>query len=230
MSRAAARAPRAPKSIEEAVKVTEMTAEDQDVLEGRDEFPDEDRPGMRIPSPNDIRALKSGDAAPNAKDAEEGAGEDEFEADVPDDAVQMPAHVVLPPGVVLPKGYQVWFVRFHANLTNTPTKGDRWCVLWNLVEADEKFALKRTMGDHVRTLSECAKQTVRITGFVTDPPTPGNRVNWGLGHHALSEFWDGIGGAYRQQLMNMYVKNHTLGAEQAADFFSKCVVVLTADG
>lgn len=143
-------------------------------------------------------------------DDEEPAGE------IPDEAA--PDWAVLPPELKVPAGRQLYFVRFRAEWTDRPDKGDRQCILWSLTEADEKNALKRTRGDAMRGLDELSKQMVRAID--------GKVVNWvGV---SPATFWDEIGGRCRQLLKSHYTKTHMLGAEETADFFANCIAVRTA--
>ena len=140
---------------------------------------------------------------------------------LPEEDTTTPAWVVLPSDLTLPPGKLVGFMRFRANLTDVAGKGDRHCILWNLSSADEKLALKRTRGDAMRTVQEMAKQMIRsIDGF---------RVDWtgafGVGN--VDKFWDEIGSRYRQQLVNYYIKTHSLGQAEQADFFANCIAIRT---
>jgi hypothetical protein len=135
-------------------------------------------------------------------------------------AEAFPPWVKLPKGMQLPQGKQVFAVQFRAAWTDKPGKGDRQCLLWNLTEADEKFALKRCRGEVLRTLDELTKQMVRAVDGV--------EVNW------LSvkpdEFWNDIGGKCRSQLKSIYTKRHSFQEGEAADFLSNCVAARTAGG
>ena len=78
--------------------------------------------------------------------------DDPEEGEAPAGPKVIPNWAVFPEGVKLPVGWQVWCLRFPGNLTNTPGKGDRTCILWNLSEADEKHAAKRARGDGMRVI------------------------------------------------------------------------------
>jgi hypothetical protein len=128
----------------------------------------------------------------------------------------------LAPGMKLPDGWQIWFLRFRAAHTNTPIKGDRTCILWNLSEADEKHAAKRSRGDPMRVIEEMTKQTIRVVD--------GCKADWSgaKGPGSVDVFWTEIGGKCRHQLKSLYLKNHTMSAEENADFFGECCAVRTA--
>jgi hypothetical protein len=135
---------------------------------------------------------------------------------------EIPGWVQVPPDLVYPKGgRQVTYVLFKAAWTDVPEKGDRHCVLWNLNEADEKLALKRTRGEALRTIDELAKQMVRCID--------GHKSDWtgGFGPGNVDLFWNDIGAKCRQQLKNLYAKTHMFNTEDSIDFFTNCIAVRT---
>ena len=182
--------------------------------------------GMGELSAADRAALEEGQAgagaAPEGTEAAEGgAGEPEGSNGQPQPAEGVPEWAVLPPGLVYPKTRSVAFLRFHAKWTDTPGKGERQCIVWNLTVGDEKLALARTRGDHMRSLTECSKQMIRAVD--------GERVDWTRGAQAnVEQFWDEIGHACRQMIQNYYIKTHTLTDEDTIDFFANCIAVRTA--
>jgi hypothetical protein len=138
------------------------------------------------------------------------------------DDTSIPEWVKVPPGLKLPGGgRQVTYVMFRAAWTDCPEKGDRQAILWNLTEADEKFALKRTRGESLRTIDELAKQYIRVVDGV--------KSNWAgtSGPGSVETFWNDIGAKCRQQLKNLYAKTHMFSADEAVDFFTNCVTVRT---
>lgn len=135
----------------------------------------------------------------------------------------LPDWATIPQGVTVPAGWHVWFVQFRARLTNTPERGDRHCVIWNLSESDEKHAAKRAKGDAMRVIDEMAKQMLRVVDGVPVDWT-GSRASAG----SVDRFWQEIGGKCRHRLKELYLKNHTMTVEETADFFEKCVAVRTA--
>lgn len=140
-------------------------------------------------------------------------------APVPTDAA--PAWAKVPSDFALPVGKQIFFVKFKAEWTDYPSKGDRYAIMWNLSDADEKLALKRTRGDSARMLAELTKQMIRVVD--------GERVDWSRGAHAnIERWWDDIGGKCRQLVQSAYHKSHHLNDTEQADFFLNCFAVKTA--
>lgn len=123
----------------------------------------------------------------------------------------------VPPNLILPPEVLVTYVRCKAKLTRIPSKGDRNIIIWGLTASEEMMSLKRCMGENLRSVSEMTKMTIRaIDGVKVDwsgRPGPGN----------VNTFWDEIGPAYRQQLINVYLKTHALSSEDQADFFVNCL-------
>lgn len=134
----------------------------------------------------------------------------------------VPDWVVIPPDFKMPPGRVISFLRFRADWTDTPAKGDRQCIVWNLTDADERIALKRgATQDAVSMVNELAKQCVRAVDGV--------KVNWGLarGPGSIDEFWREIGAKCRQLVVRWYTQNHALSDEEQKDFFENCVAVRT---
>lgn len=138
--------------------------------------------------------------------------------------VQVPDWFVAPSGLHLPNK-ELCFMRFRAEWTDRPEKGDHHCLLWPLNVGDEKLALDRTMGKATRTLAELAMQSIRAAD--------GKRADWTMtlfrkepgNYFYVPHFWDEIGAKCRQMIINWYSKSHALNAEQLAEFFLKCFVV-----
>lgn len=146
-------------------------------------------------------------------------GDEEEEVGGADD---MPEWAVLPNDLKIPKGRVVAFILFRADWTDTPDKGDRQCIVWNLSDADERIALKRTaMGDGLGAVSELAKQSVRAVD--------GHRVDWSKpkGPGSIDQFWREIGAKCRALVQRWYLQNHQLTDREQADFFENCVAVRT---
>ena len=142
--------------------------------------------------------------------------------DLPPEDNSTPSWVVIPQDLALPPGKLVGFMRFRAPLTDAPAQGERHCIVWGLTSADEKLALKRTRGEAMRTISEMAKQMIRsIDGVRTDWTGKGGTGN-------VDVFWDEIGARFRQQLINYYIKTHSLTTPEQADFFENCIAIRTA--
>lgn len=123
-----------------------------------------------------------------------------------------------------PRAAQVVFVRFKAELTRAPMKGDRSAILWELTDLDEKAALDRAMGDPNRAPSELSKQMIRaVDGVVPDwSGTPGTAN--------IDQFWREIGARYRGQLIRIYTQMHLLQEEEQKDFFESCIAVRSTGG
>ena len=133
----------------------------------------------------------------------------------------IPSWVKVPPNLVFPDGWQVWFIQFRAEMTNVRRNGDRQAILWALSETDEKRAARRANGIAVRLVDECAKAMIRVID--------GRVANWmkKTGPDSVELFWDEIGGKCRHQLKNIYLQSHTMDAKENARFFDECVAVRT---
>jgi len=136
----------------------------------------------------------------------------------------VPEWAELPPGFDIPPGKQCGWMLFRAEWTDSPDKGDQWCMMWPLSEAEEKIAYKRSGGDPTRAITELAKCTIRVVNGVkadrTGASGPGN----------VNIFWAGLGTKLRQLIQNYYLKTHTLSSEEQQDFFANCFTVTTAVG
>ena len=95
-------------------------------------------------------------AAAGGTDAVEFEGDDDEpgEGAVVASADGPPEWAKVPPGMAMPEGWVIYFVRFRADWTNTPKKGVRTVVMWNLSESDEKNASKAARGDGLRLIEE----------------------------------------------------------------------------
>lgn len=129
-----------------------------------------------------------------------------------------PDWFVAPATFKAPPGRRVAIMRFRAEWTDAPQKGERQVVCWPLSAKEEELAANRSMGSDQRLLNELAMGCVRYIDGV--------RVDWtgtpGAGSNAAS-FWAEAGSAVRKLLINYYVKAHTLSMEQQIDFFANCV-------
>lgn len=125
----------------------------------------------------------------------------------------VPAWFHLPDGFTFPRGRQVHFIRFRAEWTDTPWKGERQCCLWSMGVGDKKIALMRSMGDHLRAQDEMLKQTLRIVD--------GGVVS--LADGSLDIWWDEIGEKCRTLLSRVFAQLHFLKPEQLDDFLAECV-------
>jgi hypothetical protein len=120
-----------------------------------------------------------------------------------------------------PKGGQVIFLKFKAEWTCQPSKGDRQVICWPLTVRDEYNALQRAKGELLKTVDEMSKQMVR---FIDGKP-----VDWtGSDQDAsIDNFWREVGPRCRNLLHRVYTQTHTLNDEEHADFFENCVSVRT---
>jgi hypothetical protein len=161
----------------------------------------------------------SEDEAEAILDGTDGEGDKHSPIEDPD---KKPDWAVLPENLKMPKpGVKVCFMRFPAAWTTDPTKGDRWCVCWPISEVEERLAYQRARGDSLRSVSELAKQTIRVVD--------GYKANWsGDGKPGqVLEFCSAIGPKGRQMLRNYYVRTHTCQDDEILDFFSKHFVNMT---
>jgi hypothetical protein len=134
----------------------------------------------------------------------------------------VPEWAELPPGFAPPPGKRLGWMRFRADWTDAPQKGDRWCMMWTLSESEEKMAYKRSGGDSARVVMELAKATIRVIDGVKADRTGA------MGIGSVNIFWAELGTKCRQMVTNYYLKSHTLSAEEQQDFFANCFVVTTA--
>jgi len=147
------------------------------------------------------------------------------EVPIAKDDSTLPDWVSFPPGFKIPPGKEVSFLYFRAKWTDRPEKGDRWCMMWTLSDADEKLAIKRTRGEGGRALTELTKGTIRIVD--------GKRGDWtGTGDaettYSVDRFWDEIGGKCRELIQTIYIKTHQLTSAERADFLENCCVIRKA--
>jgi len=129
----------------------------------------------------------------------------------------MPDWFVAPPAFKAPAGRKVAIMRFRAEWTDAPQKGERQVVCWSLTAKEEELAAARAMGSDQRIVNELTMASIRYID--------GQRVDWtgsGTGASAAT-FWAELGSAGRKLLINYYVKAHTLTMEQQIDFFANCV-------
>lgn len=156
---------------------------------------------------------------PKPEEPEEPKGPPQLPA--PTDA--LPDWVVMPEKLKVPRGRQVFFLKFPAAMTHAGWKGDRQCIIWTLSDADEKVAHKRCGGDGNRVSVELTKQMIRaIDGVVADwgaaKGTPGS----------IDEFWREVGPKGRELLMRVYVRTHHPDESEVRDFFERCIAARTA--
>lgn len=135
----------------------------------------------------------------------------------------LPDWVEFPSAFRIPAGKTIAFMRFRAEWTDAPAKGDRWCALWPITDAEQKLAFKRARGDQLRLFSEFAKQTIRLID--------GKAPDW-TGNHpgapTVDRFWADIGEKCRVEIQNYYAKTHSLSGAERDDFLKHCFVTRTA--
>lgn len=129
----------------------------------------------------------------------------------------------LPQGLRVPPGRNVMFVRFRKEWTETPWKGERFCLVWTLSDADERLAYKVAAGESERIPQELAKLMIRVIdgARVSSDGDPAGDVN---------TFWREIGAKGRHALQRIYQANHSFTEEEKDDFFLNCVVSVTSTG
>lgn len=134
----------------------------------------------------------------------------------------LPEWALVPDDLVIPPGRTVAVLRFRASWTDTPHKGDRQCLLWNLSVNDEKAALRRMRGEPLRTLEEMSKAMIRAVD--------GQKADWSgkPGAADVNTWWNDIGSRCRQMVKNYYAKTHALDPEEQMDFFANCIAVRTS--
>jgi hypothetical protein len=132
------------------------------------------------------------------------------------DESNLPEWAGIPPGMKVPVGVDIVAMRFRAKMTRAPHKGDRVLVCWTLSDYEESEAYKRSRGDNQRSLRELAKATIRVVdGMPADRSGKPSSAN-------VSTLWNEIGPRCRQQVVAAYIRTHTMGAEDYADFFANC--------
>lgn len=137
----------------------------------------------------------------------------------------IPEWASLPPGFVIPPNKRLVWMRFRAEWTDFPEKGDRWCLMWQLGVKEERDAYTRAKGDgggEHRALEELAKQAIRIVDGL-----PVDRTGTSLAGNVNVWFGE-IGTRSRQLVENAYLQAHTLTKEQYMDFFANCFVSNTS--
>ena len=134
-----------------------------------------------------------------------------------------PEWFVMPQGgmpAAIRPGTPVAYVRMHARLTSDPGKGERQCMVSLLRVKDQDFAHQRLRGSQepMRAVAEYAKGCIRVID--------GHLADWGTPLTApagVELFWEDIGPAYRQQLINWYLATHQMKQEDRLDFFANCI-------
>lgn len=174
-------------------------------------------------------------AADAGPEGGESAADQEVEEELPrmpePSAGGAPAWMLVPAEMKFPRGRVMMFVRFPSKWTDTPHKGveipgepGKWrmCICWAINTADKKFGYERAQGDQLRVIEEMTKTMIRAVDGV--------RADWSGMPNAgsIEAWWAEIGERCRGRLTNMYLKMHTLDADEMKYFFESCVAVRTA--
>jgi len=147
------------------------------------------------------------------------------------------AQPYIPEDMRIPRGKQVYFVRFRSALTDAPHLGvkttykvrepgneklvdeevlSRVIIVWPLSDLEEKQALKRMRNEPGNSLAEYAKQMIRAVD--------GKLVDWtgewakNPGLYNVQILWGELGTKCRTRLKDMYVRLHNMTDEEMADF------------
>jgi hypothetical protein len=121
------------------------------------------------------------------------------------------------PKMRFPKGLDIAFIKIKGTMTAAKQKGDRFIIVWELSDGDEKLAYGRAMGDVNRASNELAKGMVRaIDGTLVDWSGIGGAGN-------VDELWQDIGAKGRSQLQRLYTQLHVFDREEQEDFFENCI-------
>jgi len=133
-----------------------------------------------------------------------------------------PDWAIMPNGLIIPRGKEIYFIKIPAEWTDRPNEGDRQCIAWNLTVADEDIALKRTRGEQTRVVRECTMMMVRaIDGQKADWTNlngPGNIRKW----------FDAIGPRGRLLVQNVYARTHSIDEDVASRFFADCFASMSS--
>lgn len=136
----------------------------------------------------------------------------------------IPQWAIRPPDLQIPRYKKVFYLRFRADMTDTPSKGERQAIIWSNNLADQKLAVMRSNKDPNQMAEQMAKQMIRaVDGHVAD---------WTgeLGAGNIDIWWDAIGPKCRSILDRLFVQMHVATKEDLADFFENCVEVRLQGG
>lgn len=131
-----------------------------------------------------------------------------------------PTWAMVPKGLKFPRGSTPMFIRFRAELTATPHKGERQAIILPLTVSEQLVAVERAKvhESETRVLFELAKQMIRsVDGHIADwtgKPGPANIDTW----------WKEIGPKYRGILQDLFNQLHVLKPAELKDFFENCIV------
>ena len=135
-----------------------------------------------------------------------------------------PKWAIIPKGLVFPKGRTIYFVRFPADMTDTPADGERQCIMWNLNMADEDLALARARGSQLRVNRELTMAMIRAVDGVQSDWTQSLANSAG----SVRIWMNKIGARCRLQLQNIYMRTHGVDEDMRKRFFTDCLVSMTS--
>lgn len=137
----------------------------------------------------------------------------------PEDGSAVPAWAMVPSNLRPPRGKQVIFVRIPAEMTDTPSKGERQAIIWTLSDGDERLASGRCNGEAGRASAEFSKQMLRAVDGVV--------VDWSKhkGPGSVDEFWREVGPKGRNLLTRLYAQLHMASDKELSNFFESCIAV-----
>lgn len=125
----------------------------------------------------------------------------------------------LPKGLRFPRGIPIMFLRIRAALTETPWKGDRAIVMWQLSLGDKRIAIGRCNGDVHRLTDELLKVTIHaVDGRLVDNSGTPDSMNVDL-------VWSEIGEKGRSILQRAFTQLNVVSPQEVTDFFENCVAV-----
>ena len=128
----------------------------------------------------------------------------------------------VPADLNVPRGRQVFYLRFRKEWTSAPSLGERQCIVWELSSGDKKIAIGRAQGDTNRLSDELTKQFIRsIDGKMADWTGAAGDAN-------IDAFWEHIGEKCRRKLNELFLKMHTMNVAPNEDFLENCISVRTA--
>jgi hypothetical protein len=137
------------------------------------------------------------------------------------ESTAVPSWANIPSGFDPPKGVQVIFMKFKAEWTSNPNKGERQAIAWPITVQDERNALARSKGDVLRSIDELSKQMCRYID--------GHQADWTGAdpNTSIDQWWNEIGPKCRNLVHRVYTQTHNLNDEEHADFFENCLAVRT---
>lgn len=123
-----------------------------------------------------------------------------------------------------PKGRKVFFLRFRADKTDVPGRGERQLIVWPLSVGDMEFARSRAQGDRLKFADQMTKQCFRAID--------GKAVDWTTGGvvNNPEQFWGELGQGYRNLVQTLITQINILDAAETRDFLESCVSLVIATG